>query len=159
MALSSKFTVGFGTTVIGGLDCDGREFDINECQHSGWRGQICERRAYVICEGKLTQQITIVTFLSQLMYLLNHILIYSYRSTYTMFLLLSTGFHKYEELVFNVSGDGTAAAGMVKVVQPYEGTLCCEGWDVNDARVLCRTLNLPWVINTINYIVENKIRY
>ena len=54
------------------------------------------------------------------------------------------GFDRNQELNFALM---TVTEGLehVKIIQPYNGAVCCEGWDVNDASVLCRTLGLPWV--------------
>ena len=40
--------------IIGELDCEGTEYDIGQCPHSGWkRIYECKREAYVMCQGML----------------------------------------------------------------------------------------------------------
>ena len=54
MALSEAVTnKGSYEMVIGDLSCTGRETDITDCPHSGWREQKCDTAARVICKGMI----------------------------------------------------------------------------------------------------------
>ena len=51
---------------------------------------------------------------------------------------------EYRPVRLKLSGGSNKNEGRVEILEPYHGSVCDQDWDIYDATVACRMLNLPY---------------
>uniref|UniRef100_A0A3P9D2W4 SRCR domain-containing protein n=1 Tax=Maylandia zebra TaxID=106582 RepID=A0A3P9D2W4_9CICH len=114
------FGEGTGQIWLDDVVCSGSESSLTQCQHSGFGSHNCVHGedAGVICSGEKTFLVLYVP-------------------------IFSVFWGEFSGVPIRLGGSGsTRCSGRVEVYHNnIWGTVCDDGWDLNDAEVVCRELN------------------
>uniref|UniRef100_A0AAX7W4V4 Soluble scavenger receptor cysteine-rich domain-containing protein SSC5D n=1 Tax=Astatotilapia calliptera TaxID=8154 RepID=A0AAX7W4V4_ASTCA len=132
-AVSARFAEGSGSIWLDDVSCSGSERSLTECQHRGFGTHDCthSQDAGVVCSGEK----------------LNSLPWCNHSSCLPTWLAITVMYAQIRLIDPDNSG-ATLCSGRVEIYHNNRwGTVCDDGWDLNDAEMVCRQLDCGPALN------------
>ncbi|XP_038061741.1 deleted in malignant brain tumors 1 protein-like [Patiria miniata] len=144
---SAHFGLGPGPILLDEVQCDGSESNINECAHAEWSRHKCQHRedAGVTC-GEVVSTIPPVATTPSVA--TTSVATTSAATSTRQVTTTPATNTTIPTVSVRLAGGNSSYEGRVEVYHQGEwGTVCDDGWDLDDANVVCRMLGYPSASN------------